>query len=569
MSTLRLTTASPWSTDAPRWRRLALLIGVLGSLAVVATYGVFSQTWDEPAHIAAGMQWLSTGAYTYEAEHPPLARVATALGPYLAGERSHGLPAMYDEGRAIIGMGAHYRRTLALARLGELPFLWLMLWVVWAWARRLAGEAAGAVAVLLTVTNPSVLAHAGLATTDLAPAAFAGAALFAYVAWLDRPGWREGLLLGLALGLGATTKFSAIGFMGGAIVLTHVMRGVTTRHWRAERAEDGPPVAASTAATLLTAMTAVWGVYRFHVGAVPGTHLVLPAPEFFRGLYDFAHHGATGHPAFLLGEVRMTGWWYYFPVALAVKTPLPLLLLGAIGAGLSLRDWRDWRWLAPVALIGVVLALAAVSKVDLGVRLVLAVYPPLAVLGARAALLLAEQARASSLTRLVAPGMLAYAAIVPVASFPDYLAYFNPLAGRHPERILVDSNLDWGQDLYRLAQAERAWHMDSLHVHYFGSSSLMAAGVVNARRLAPDERATGWIAASETFLAGVWSDTSLAWLNRLTPVERVGRSMRLYFIPPPHDSGGAPGSSAPAPSIAPGGVPDSARVQIQRRTRAQ
>jgi hypothetical protein len=122
--------------------------------------------------------------------------------------------------------------------------------------------------------------------------------------------------------------------------------------------------------------------------------------------------------------------------------------------------------------------------------------------------------------------------VIPIRAWPDYLAYFNPVAGAHPERVLVDSNLDWGQDLYRLADTVRARHIDSLRVHYFGSGALSAVGLTNARRLARDERATGYVAASETFLAGVWSDTSLNWLTRRTPVARIGPSMRLYLVAP-------------------------------------
>jgi hypothetical protein len=106
------------------------------------------------------------------------------------------------------------------------------------------------------------------------------------------------------------------------------------------------------------------------------------------------------------------------------------------------------------------------------------------------------------------------------------------VTGSHPERVLVDSNLDWGQDLYRLVDTVRARRIDSVRVHYFGSSNLSSAGLTNARRLGRDERTTGWVAASETFLAGVWADTSLRWLARRTPVARIGPSMRLYFIEP-------------------------------------
>ena len=110
-----------------RWRAVTALVACLATLAVVSTYPVFSQMWDEPAHIAAGMEWLSRGRYTYEPQHPPLARVAAAVGPYLAGARTTGQPKLYGEGRALLGEGAHYHRMLTLARLGMLPFLWLTL----------------------------------------------------------------------------------------------------------------------------------------------------------------------------------------------------------------------------------------------------------------------------------------------------------------------------------------------------------------------------------------------------------------------------------------------------------
>jgi len=110
-----------------RWRTVTALVAFLATIAVISTYPVFSQTYDEPAHLAAGMEWLSRGVYLYEAQHPPLPRVAAAIGPYLGGARSLGNSDMFDEGRAILGEGAHYRRMLLLARLGMLPFFGLLL----------------------------------------------------------------------------------------------------------------------------------------------------------------------------------------------------------------------------------------------------------------------------------------------------------------------------------------------------------------------------------------------------------------------------------------------------------
>jgi len=93
---------------------------LIASARIVSTYTVFNHTVDEPAHLAAGMEWISAGKYLYEDQHPPLARVMGALGPYLAGERWHAGPDSYFEGFRILGRDAHYGRMLAFGRaLGE------------------------------------------------------------------------------------------------------------------------------------------------------------------------------------------------------------------------------------------------------------------------------------------------------------------------------------------------------------------------------------------------------------------------------------------------------------------
>jgi hypothetical protein len=345
------------------------------------------------------------------------------------------------------------------------------------------------------------------------------------------------LIFGVALGLATVTKFSALAFLGVAIVLGESVRAVSLRK-SPRLIEPATPLWRDGLVVVGAAALSVWAVYRFGVGPLTPGGAPVPAPEFFRGLSAFLTHGSGGHPAFLLGEVRLRGWWYYYLVVLAVKTPLPLLALAVVGIvdASRARKHEDWTGFIPVAGVVGVLIPSLLSHVDLGVRIVLAVYPFLALLAARGAVVAWRNSgsRAQMIARRVVTAVLVAGTVaIPVRAWPDYLAYFNPVAGAHPERVLVDSNLDWGQDLYRLADTVRARGMDSLHVHYFGSTSFSAIGLTNVRRLARDERTTGWIAASETFLAGVWSDTSLRWLARRTPVSRIGPSMRLYYIPPP------------------------------------
>ena len=195
----------------------------LGSLRIVATYTVFNHTVDEPAHIACGMEWLERGTYRMEDQHPPLARFAAALGPYLSGIRLQGVwdrnPTqfgMYDEGQHIYYAGDHYDRTLVLSRLGVLPFFWVACLAVYFWARRFFGIPTAVVSVWLFSFLPAVLAHAGLGTTDMALTAFVGAAFVAMLAWAENPTLRRSALFGVAGALAVLSKFSSLVFFPAA-----------------------------------------------------------------------------------------------------------------------------------------------------------------------------------------------------------------------------------------------------------------------------------------------------------------------------------------------------------------
>src|SRR5437879_8007811 len=108
---------------------LCSVVLLIALLRIISTYRVLSQAYDEPAHIACGMEWLDKGTYTLEPLHPPLARVAAAIGPFLEGlhlpqvaviqGRSYDI---YSAGNNILYARGRYRLNLGLSRLGILPF---------------------------------------------------------------------------------------------------------------------------------------------------------------------------------------------------------------------------------------------------------------------------------------------------------------------------------------------------------------------------------------------------------------------------------------------------------------
>jgi len=259
----------------------------------------------------------------------------------------------------------------------------------------------------------------------------------------------------------------------------------------------------------------------------------LPAAwwNYAEGVMALKAHNDTGHVSFLLGNLKAGGWWYFYLVALAVKTPLPLLLTGIVGLFLLARDGLRWAstWrMAPVVLFVTLLVFAsAFSRINIGIRHVLILYPFL-VLGAAYALMSAWRALPRLGTAVAVPLVLWQVSTL-VTAYPDYFPYFNELVA-DPQHVLVDSDLDWAQDLKRLERRLVELHAPSISLAYQGTADLAREALPPFVRLPPKQPATGWIAI--TALSREHEPLGYAWLDAYRPVERVGKTIDLYFIPP-------------------------------------
>ncbi|HYM44288.1 MAG TPA: phospholipid carrier-dependent glycosyltransferase [Steroidobacteraceae bacterium] len=551
--------------------RIALAVIILGACVLVAsTWHVFFATWDEPEHLAAGVELLDRGYYEYDTEHPPIGRVLLALGPWLAGAHSYGTPppSGVTEGEDILYRDGKYDLYLTLARAGALPFLALLLFVTWLWARRmLAGEGAALLAAVLLLSVPPVLGHAGVAALDVAAAATILLALYALDRWLDTPSWRTAVLFGLASGLAVGTKFSAVPYIGMSLIalgLTHWLLsarapGTTAGATAAMRAGELVLVALAALVPLLLAYgirapngPRVAARFNWAVSYLlqqPGldhgfgsllSHLWLPRSleDLVNGIVAVKAHNDGGHLSYLMGQVRMTGWWYFYLVALAVKTPLPLLATGGIGVGWLAREgWRsgdNWRITPALLILAILVFASSFSRINIGIRHVLILYPLLA-LGAAWVVTRSWQAlRRMPNRRLATAGTAALAAVLAWqlstlwTAWPDYLAYFNETVA-HPERVLVDSDLDWGQDLRRLEKRAAQLRVPRLSLAYRGTADLTREPLPPFVILPPRQPTTGWVAVSQ--LARTRNLTDYAWLDAYQPVERIGKTIDLYYIP--------------------------------------
>jgi 4-amino-4-deoxy-L-arabinose transferase-like glycosyltransferase len=472
-----------------------------------------------------------------------------ALGPYLVGLR----PQLAS---GILYSGDHYWRNLTLARLGNLPFLVLACSVIYLWACRWFSRATGLFAVLLFVNLPPILGHAGLATLDMACAASMITALYQFVRWLETRTSRRAVALGLATGLAILCKFSSLLFLPACFVVASVYLHFSGR--AAFIVQNGPNrrlVQASTAVG--AALILIWAGYHFSLtpwSKTRGEHtavesrfkdspslgnavnaaieLRLPLLEVPKGAFYLYQDNKSGYDSYLLGEYRTKGWWYFFPVVLAVKTPIGFLAL-ALGGALAIL-WKiksgPWQHCA-TALFGIaILAACLPSSINLGVRHILPLYPLMALLAGHAVQLFFQSGRWMRFA--IVPTLLAGSVVADsVTAHPDYLAYFNQFAGSHPEGILCESDLDWGQDLNRLSLRLKALGIKQVAIRYFGSALLEKAGLPQYTTASSDERTTGYVAVSVRYLRlENAKNGAFQWLQNYRPLERVGKSIYLYYV---------------------------------------
>ena len=510
----------------------ALISIVLGAFRIAATYNVLSITFDEPAHIAAGMQLLDKDEFTYEPLHPPLARVAEALGPFLAGYHSQNGGDMWIEGRRIFyGPGNRPdAELLALARLGVLPFFVASLVVVWLWTRRHIGPIEAALAVILLANLPVFLAHSGLATTDAPFAATLTAAFFAFLLWVERPSPVRGLLFGITAALALCTKLSALLFLPAAGIAVILYRWAcdeqnwrpTELFWPWHRA----------VVPLVAAFVAIWVIYGCHTDPLYG---IRSLADGVRELTDFARRG---EPSYFLGALNDHGSWAFFPTLLLVKSPLPFLIAIGIGAVVLLRRGRrDWQRMAPLLGATAIIASAMPSTINIGLRHILPAFPLLAVVAGIGLARLLQAPAAPQ--RMAVAGLLVFWQIgEAAAAAPDYLAYFNELALDQPQRIVVGSDLDWGQDVRRLNLELKKRGIAHVHLAVHTSADLRKHDFPPFETMYPGEPTTGWIAISEQIRA--FYCAGYQWLDAYRPVERIGSSILLYYVPGPEAEPGPP-----------------------------
>lgn len=471
--------------------------------------------------------------------------------------------------------------------LGRIPMMlvWTTLaWLIFAWARSRWGNVAGLLSLTAFAFDPNFLGHGHLVTTDIGITLGFAASIWLADRFFKHPSWRRLIALVLVFGLTQITKFSAIILwilvpLLGLIHMTYRDSLLNARWWwkmlgglvlgtslmtwavygfQVERIDRDPRIgqlwierqAIIDQGVLTDQPPIVQKVIRVTDPATStgrlieaASHWSVPAYSYWRGLFSTTSHDVFGHPAYLLGGSSDSGWWYYFPLALLMKTPIVtlVLVLSALGLGAFrfIRWPRRTSWSTRIPFDAWLLGLppllylgwAMSSHINIGLRHIFPIEP----------FMFLAVGSLASWTRWPFKswwlgGLMVIVASTPLVAWrawPDTIGYFSTVVGgsRQGYRFLLDSNLDWNQDIWRLSTFLNQHKFSEVHMVLFGSIPYRAIfpdalNVLTDADIAIGARPTGIIVISAGQLYNV--DGPFSWLRSFSPTWRIGSSINVY-----------------------------------------
>ncbi|MGA2178110.1 MAG: glycosyltransferase family 39 protein [Verrucomicrobiota bacterium] len=497
-----------------------------------------SSTWDETGYFGLGKYILQNHRWDVPGSilHPPLSYYihsipllffpsdpdlwrndpSRAKDPEYLG--SGGLVRVV-RGQALFSSSANQGdRLLDLSRLMMVLTAVLLGWFVYLWSYSLYGKRSAILAVVLYSFCPNILAYARLITPDITLTTFSFITLYYFWRLLRDGQIGDVVLGGICLGLALLSKFTSIILLPICFALMILWRGKQ-----------------KTTNLRNYLIFAIIGVGILLLGY--GMNL----EPYFAGILYQQKHANPGSPGFLMGQHSNNGWWYYFIVAFLIKTPIVTMIFLTISLVLFIGKIPKGEWLDEAFLLmpaTVIFCFFSLNHQAIGLRYILPIYPFLFVFASKAAQFFLSN---KMLIKLYIAAITWYIG-ASCYIHPHYLAYFNELVGgpNNGYKYLVDSNLDWGQDLKGLKKYMQKHAISRINLSYFGTDSPERYGITYnwlpsyvLRDLNPEYHEfplKGWVAISATNLQGdYFADKNLfAWFRGRKPVAKIGYSIFIY-----------------------------------------
>jgi 4-amino-4-deoxy-L-arabinose transferase-like glycosyltransferase len=535
---------TPSEAASLRWLTPNVTRAMLAALLLVFAIRAYSSlrqesaTWDETMYFGLGKYLLKTQHWDVPGAilHPPLSYYLNSV-PLLFADTDPE-PWKYnangttdpryirksdnERGQAFLSSPANAgNRLLTASRMMMVATAVLLGVFVFRWSRALWGPASALVATGLFTFDPNILAHARLITPDISVTTFSFIAMYYFWRLLSSGHTRDGAWAGVSLGLALLSKFT------GALLMPIVAAVAVLGLWQKRRINTK-----GFALALVVSGIVLCAGYAFNTD------------PYFAGIEFQQSHAAGGQGSFLAGAQSASGWWYYLPFAFLIKTPVAFSVLIVIAAAWLIRHARTTEWLNEACLLLPVAGVAGffiVNHMSIGLRYLLPIYPFLFVFASRVAVWLVS---GTAVLRGLVLALLAWQVGASLWIQPHYLAYFNELVGGPSQgyKYLVDSNLDWGQDLPGLKRFMDEHGIERIHFSYFGSDSPSRYGIaydpLPSYELKGDDGTShpfphgSWVAVSATNLQGAYfTDKNYyeVFRNR-EPDAVVGYSIFLYYL---------------------------------------
>ena len=524
---------APTSNISLRVKLLAFGLVVLYLAQILAATHFQSQTNDEGYHLMAGYRYWQCGDFGINPEHPPLLKFVASAPLWLLHTPAPQGVCGQESSDKYEGYGRSFHwyyqeghdpdRMMIIARTAAAVFSCVLAVGCFLFATELFGWLAGLLALLLLVSEPTLIAHGALVTTDTAVTALMFATVFASYRYFQKRTLARLLLTGVLTGLTFAAKHS------GVLVIPVLALLTLFEAWRSAKSETSAKVRiwlqhiAALAAIGAVSLTVLWAFYGFRYAPRPnGVGMAVPLATFLQmsqeqgnrsvmvvhmiptlaryhllpeaylyGFVDVLTISSPGQPPFLLGKLYPHGQWFYFPVTFVIKSTLGFL--GLFGLALVAVPWRKsglgrqvFYLAAPVA---VVMAAGMTSGLNIGYRHVLPMVPYLCVLLGATASLLMERSRGWRVAVIV---LLALHVISSLRTFPNYIPYSNEAWGgpSRTYRYLTDANADWGQGMRAVKRYLDDNNISDCWFAYDGVTSTEYYGV-NCTALPPNQWAGG------------------------------------------------------------------------------
>jgi hypothetical protein len=539
-----------------------------------------SLTVDEKAHIPAGYSYVAKGDFRLNPEHPPLLKSLSGFSLLITKkiwggngffEKESWVKA--DQWQAgtdfIFNSGSNADRLIFIARIPTILFylgLGILLFFV---AKSFSNRWVGLLSMTLFYFCPTMIAHGHLVTTDVPIAFFFLLTVFSFYKYLTvkpekQKRWLYFSVVSLALAF--LTKFSAI-----VLVVVMFLMLLYFSYLKKKNENIGFWVELKSQLSrifkylplFVLMIYVVYFLVSFKYGnstydSVVKTSFATPSEESLRGfLYLFSNsiflrpigqfiigflmvffHVGGGHTAFLLGDISKTGWWYFFPVAFFFKTTLPVLIAFLISTVvLFFKKSKNYFpfFITSLGLIIIYFLISMSGSLNLGIRHLIPIYPFIFLIISFG--IYEFWKLKNSWLNLFLILLVLWHVFESVLSFPNYLSYFNELRfNKDKKDILVDSSLDWGQDLKRLKTYVDKKEIKNLKIDYFGGADVNYYFKNIKEYRAYMGKTKGWLAVSVTSIqmskdtSGKLPQQSYEWLNNYIPEKKVGDSIYLYNI---------------------------------------